>query len=557
MTRIDRTEAAALEETLRDTFGVAQLREGQEDVIARVLQGQDTLAIMPTGAGKSLCYQLPALHLPGTTVVVSPLIALMKDQTDRLHKAGIDATQVNSTLTDRDERQALAGISDRRSDLVFATPERLSDPEFITALTANRIDLFVIDEAHCISQWGHDFRPAYLEISNAIDALHRPPLLALTATATPAVIEDIRRQLKARDMQVINTGIYRENLHYQVIHITNDEEKRQHLVTTVRRAGGSVIVYCSTIRGASEAHGTLQAAGIDALLYHGKLGAKARGHSQEAFMNQPDAVIVATNAFGMGIDKGDVRSVVHYQLPGSLESYYQESGRAGRDGLAATCVLLFDPRDSRVQRFFLVRRYPQGADLQLVVEALIALQAEKIPVTLDAIRDTAPGIAVNKIRVTLRILTEAGFVSQDVQQRWQLHARVLDPEVLNSLLQNYRERSEEDQRKLERMLAYAQSGVCRWRQLVEYFGERVGWDRCGVCDNCQRPRTRPDAAAARVRQSTVIPTPAEPLFATGDAVRLPRYGSGVVAEIAGQQVRVEFPDGKTRTFMSSFVQLSE
>src|SRR3954471_21510544 len=211
----------ALNKTLRETFGYTRLRAGQEEVIASVLQHRDTLAVMPTGAGKSLCYQLPALHLPGTTVIVSPLISLMKDQVDKLGQAGVSAVEVNSTLTDREEKAVLQAIREGRDEMVFTTPERLSDPNFLEALRQNEIDLFVIDEAHCISQWGHDFRPAFLEISNAVEALGNPPVLALTATATSAVIDDISRQLR-RKLEIINTGIYRPNLHYRVIPATND-----------------------------------------------------------------------------------------------------------------------------------------------------------------------------------------------------------------------------------------------------------------------------------------------------------------------------------------------
>src|SRR4051812_7782953 len=264
----DTAQQRAIAKTLRDTFGYRRLRAGQQEVIASVLAKRDALAVMPTGAGKSLCYQLPALHLPGTTVIVSPLISLMKDQVDKLAQAGVSAIEVNSTLTGREEKAALESIREGEDEMVFTTPERLSDPSFLDALGRNEIDLFVIDEAHCISQWGHDFRPAFLEISNALEALGNPPVLALTATATGAVMADIGRQLK-RKLEVINTGIFRPNLHYRVVHATTDDEKLGHIVKLANSIDGSGIVYTATVKNAELVYETLKEAGVEVARYHG------------------------------------------------------------------------------------------------------------------------------------------------------------------------------------------------------------------------------------------------------------------------------------------------
>ena len=343
------------QEVLRGTFRLRKLRPGQREVIDSVLAGRDTLAIMPSGAGKSLCYQLPALQMPGTTIVVSPLIALMKDQADKLQDRGVEAAAVNSALSARERREAERLIRARKASFIFTTPEQLATPEVIKKLKANPIDLFVVDEAHCITQWGHDFRPAYSGLGAALRALGNPRLLALTATATPDVIEDIARQLGRPRMQVLNAGVYRPNLFFEVVQTTNEAEKKQTLLEVVR-SGGAGIVYCATVREAKAVHAWLGEQDVKAELYHGRLGGRERTERQEAFMSGKARTMVATNAFGMGIDRPDIRFVVHYQLPGSLEAYYQEAGRAGRDGKEARCTLLYDHADRRIQLYFARKR---------------------------------------------------------------------------------------------------------------------------------------------------------------------------------------------------------
>jgi ATP-dependent DNA helicase RecQ len=349
-------ELTKMKRTLREVFNLDKLRPGQAEVIRSVLEGDNTLAIMPTGAGKSLCYQLPTLHLPGTTVVVSPLIALMKDQVDKLEDAGLEASQLNSALNTREHEENLQQIKTENSDFIFVTPERLTTPEFLAELRKQTINFVVIDEAHCISEWGHDFRPAYLSLGSAVKSLGSPPVLALTATATPEVTADIEKQLDIGKLRVIKTGIYRPNLHFEVKRVTNELEKHEELVRVLREHEGTGIIYCATVKTVEALTDWLKDFDFKVEKYHGRMKASDRKQNQEAFMAGELKAIVATNAFGMGIDKPDIRFVVHYQMPGSLEAYYQEAGRAGRDGEPALCSLFYQLEDRRTQQFFIGRK---------------------------------------------------------------------------------------------------------------------------------------------------------------------------------------------------------
>jgi ATP-dependent DNA helicase RecQ len=429
-----------LERTMRKVFGLEAFRPGQEEVVNAILKGRDTLAIMPTGSGKSLCYQLPGLHLKGTTVVVSPLISLMKDQSDKLTSLGIDAPQVNSALPKAESEESLDLIEDG-AEFVFTTPERLtSDADFVETLAQHKIDHVVVDEAHCVSQWGHDFRPAFVELKGVFKKLGDPPILALTATATDEVVADIVTSLGMRKPLVINTGIYRDNLRLESVNAANDDDKRRRLVELLGEIDGTGIVYAATIKQVEAAHADLAAAGFNVAKYHGKLGPRARRDNQERFMSGDLKAIVATNAFGMGIDKADIRFVIHYAFPGSLEAYYQEAGRAGRDGEPARCILLFNIQDRRTHKYFIGGSF-RGARTQLMK----------------------------------RRLSEAARAEE---------------------LQRLEEKRQNDETNLERMIAYGQTALCRWRSLLDYFkaeGMEAGF-RCGTCDSCRNPIELPAAS---------------------------------------------------------------
>ena len=592
-------------------FGIKAFRPGQALAIRNVVAGIDTLAIMPTGAGKSLCYQLPALALAGVTLVVSPLIALMKDQHDKLEQLGIDVVRLDSTLTPRDEAAALARLSRGGACIAYVTPERLSEPRFRERLRAIRVAMFVVDEAHCISQWGHDFRPAYLGLGDALRSLHhplgRPPVLALTATAPPKVKDDILAQLNIADAAVIDIGLSRPNLRYYVLKAASERKKQAILMRLLDRHSGCGIIYAATVRAVDALADYLQEQGIAAGRYHGRMRAKDRDRVQTAFMERSEPrIMVATNAFGLGVDKPDIRFVIHYNFPGSLESYYQEAGRAGRDGQPAHCILLYQPEDKRIQSFFLGGRYPTPEQTQAVAAALVAAYREidgppvrdpdELPATvpLKAIAALAQAPA-KKARVVLSFLKEIGFAAEAPGQQFApLAAQPPSLIELARATRRYEQKRAQDRARLQAILRYTQSHLCRARLLVTYFGYTDGPD-CGACDNCQRahvpaamppqpPPARIAAVAAvlaarraSVDGSVAAPTEADEMLARrraqrgralkierargrldqvgkGDLVRHAMWGDGEVVRVVGDSALTFFPSHGEKLLKMSFLE---
>ncbi|AUB64017.1 TPA: DNA helicase RecQ [Bacillus thuringiensis] len=340
------------QELLASYFGYSSFRRGQDETIKNVLDGKDTVCIMPTGGGKSICYQIPALVFEGTTLVISPLISLMKDQVDTLVQNGISATYINSSISIAEANQRIQLAKQGHYKLLYVAPERLDSMEFVDQLIDMKIPMIAIDEAHCISQWGHDFRPSYLHIHRILDYLPEKPLvLALTATATPQVRDDICNTLEINQENTIMTTFERENLSFSVI---KGQDRNAYLADYIRQnQKESGIIYAATRKVVDQLYEDLMKAGVSVSKYHAGMSDSDRNEQQELFLRDEVSVMVATSAFGMGIDKSNIRYVIHYQLPKNMESYYQEAGRAGRDGLDSTCILLYSSQDVQVQRFLI------------------------------------------------------------------------------------------------------------------------------------------------------------------------------------------------------------
>ena len=481
-----------MEKVLREQFGHNALRPGQDTVVAAVLEGKDTLAIMPTGGGKSLCYQLPALCLDGLTVVVSPLIALMKDQVDGLQSKGIQAGAVNSMQGVEEYRRVMQQLRSGELKILYVAPERFAQDGFMRQLMESRVALLAVDEAHCLSQWGHDFRPEYLRLGRVRERLGDPPVIALTATATEVVREDIVAALRMKEPAIIVSGFARPNLRFRISPCEGKREKLMRIRRTVAEWKKGII-YCSTRKNVMNVYTELKEMGVNAVAYHAGMTDEEREFSQNTFISGQADIVVATNAFGMGIDRPDVRFVIHYEIPGSVEAYYQEAGRAGRDGEEACCELLFNHADLKTQEFFYEGSNPPLSLVRSLYNLLVLLcgssTSGEVQLSVDEMASRL-GRDVNPMGVGtgLSILMHAGAISRsDIPGSKTKSTRVLTPNLPFASLEidasTLNEKAARDHRKIESITRYAYSSGCRQKWILDYFGE-VGSKPCGQCDAC-------------------------------------------------------------------------
>lgn len=476
------------EEAMAQIFGFSSFRAGQREVVEHLVDGGDALVVMPTGSGKSLCYQLTAALVEGVTLVVSPLIALMKDQVDQLQATGLPATAIHSAISRKEQQERIQAMYLGDYKVVYITPERFQSPTFCAALQDIKIGLLAIDEAHCISQWGHDFRPAYRRLAQVQERFESPRTAAFTATATEAVRRDIREQLGISKDHEFLGALARPNLIFDVYHAGDKDDKIRRIKGLFDRySGASIIIYTATRKQVNAVCNKLDKAGLKSAGYHGGMSAKRRCAIQEQWMRGDIPILVATNAFGMGVNKPDVRAVVHYNIPGSVEAYYQEAGRAGRDGEPAHCLLLFKRSDLRVHHWFAENSFPLRMQVIRIWLHLCSLgpgSHEMTPAELAcAARGPGQDLPPRMARASLRHLERAGHI------RWangQIEVlREVGPLELNIDFSKFGDRRLLAKQQLGEISRYAKAQRCYQATLLAHFeDESAGVTRCGRCGNC-------------------------------------------------------------------------
>ncbi len=525
-------QSPELAAALQRYFGFAAFRAGQEEIVRRAVAGRDTLALMPTGAGKSLCYQLAAMLRPSPTLVISPLIALMKDQVDNLPPAiARQATLINSSLEQGEAGRRVQALAQGQYKLLYAAPERLRQRNFVAALRSAGIGLVVIDEVHCVSMWGHDFRPDYMFIRAALEDLGNPSVLGLTATATPTTERDIALSL-GRDLDVVRASVQRPNLRFEVEHVESEDDRQRAMLERVRALPGSGIIYARAREKCERLAALLQRSGVNAVHYHARLEAAERSRVQDRFLQGSARVVVATTAFGMGIDKADIRWVLLYNFPNSLESYVQMVGRAGRDGAPGACVLFAGDADAKSLTRFAQTDLPSIEQLRAVyaqlkrqsVDGWTEVTPEELGTAAGLQEDTDP-------RVFIGMLERAGLARRHYDAGRAVRVELLPPPPdtsrrISELLRRYEDQAHD---RAQRMIAFVDVERCRHLQVAEHFGETAETP-CGMCDVCT-----PGPAAQRQR-SAAPPLPkdlARAILDAADGLTWPVGERGLAAMLSG------------------------
>lgn len=510
----------------REAFGYESLRPGQEEAIKSILAGKDTLAVMPTGAGKSAIYQIAGLQIPGPTIVVSPMIALQRDQVTALQEQGVaEAAHVNSTMSANERQEVFQTLKEGDLEYLLLAPEQFNNTEALEQLRNSKPSLFVVDEAHCISDWGHDFRPDYMKLGGVIEALGHPTVVALTATASPPVRQEIIERLGMRDPKVVVQGFDRPNIWLGVESYNEEQAKKRAILDRVVEWEKPGIVYTATRKRSEELAAALCERGVQAVAYHAGMKAKDREQVQNAFMNAQAEVIVATTAFGMGIDKPNVRFVFHYDISDSVDAYYQEIGRAGRDGIEATAILFYRPEDLGIRRFFASGGQVDVDQVERVAQ-LVRIHGE--PVNLEDLSKEC-GLSQTKLMTALNRLEEVGAV--EVLPSGEIVANETELDLQEAIEEAARMQERHhnfEQSRIEMVRGYAELRDCRREYLLNYFGEEVN-EPCGFCDNCEAGRTVEESQDG-------MP------FPVNSRVAHKAFGEGTVMRYEGDKIVVLFND---------------
>jgi ATP-dependent DNA helicase RecQ len=531
-----RAREGKLDRLAREALDIEQLRPGQREAVTAAIEGRDLLAVMPTGYGKSAIYQLAGMVVDGSTVVVSPLIALQRDQVDSLDdlEAG-EAAFANSSMRTSQRRETFERLREGDLEFVVLAPEQLAREDTIEELRAVEPSLFVVDEAHLISSWGHDFRPDYLRLGEVIDELGHPTVIALTATAAPPVRDEIVERLRLREPKVVVHGFDRPNLHLGVERFEDGVDKDDALLNRamVLAAGGnSGIIYAGTRKRTEQLAGELSKGGVPAVAYHAGLKRDVRDEAQRMFMDDEVAVVVATTAFGMGIDKPDVRFVLHGDIAESIDAYYQEIGRAGRDGEPAEATVFCRPADLSLRRFLGAGGGVRAEDVQRVAGAVEAAEGDT---TVAALRD-ALDLSDRKLRLVLTRLEDEAAIDVEGGRVEMTEDGPNAAEAADAIAEDERRRKEMEASRLEMMRGYAETRACRRRFLLTYFGEDYDHN-CGYCDNCESGSA--DRPGNAVSESSPFPE--------GASVRHVEWGDGQVIRTEVDKVVVLFPEAGYKT----------